>query len=176
MFVFAVNFTAHVTPGVVAMSWCPSDSSYLLTCAKDNRTICWDMVSAEVDGLFCWSMLSLLKNYYLNLFCSLCVYADLLYAMSWHWFWCLFLADRLWIASWNQLEFWCPLVSKDTRGHISIFIWWENWHLQYWGLCYCTLIVLLQRTPDCWLSMVTWGRILVTESSGGGQSFFVHCE
>nr|GEX08578.1 protein transport protein SEC31 homolog B-like [Tanacetum cinerariifolium] len=28
--------------GVVAMSWCPSDSSYLLTCAKDNRTICWD--------------------------------------------------------------------------------------------------------------------------------------
>ncbi|GFZ02643.1 transducin family protein [Actinidia rufa] len=30
------------------MSWCPSDSSYLLTCAKDNRTICWDVVSGEI--------------------------------------------------------------------------------------------------------------------------------
>ena len=35
--------------GVIAMSWCPSDSSYLLTCAKDNRTICWDIVSGEVE-------------------------------------------------------------------------------------------------------------------------------
>ncbi|KAL2897575.1 Protein transport protein SEC31-like protein B [Bienertia sinuspersici] len=26
----------------------PSDSSYLLTCAKDNRTICWDIVSGEI--------------------------------------------------------------------------------------------------------------------------------
>ncbi|KAJ9563459.1 hypothetical protein OSB04_008619 [Centaurea solstitialis] len=34
--------------GVVAMSWCPTDSSYLLTCAKDNRTICWDTTSAEI--------------------------------------------------------------------------------------------------------------------------------
>ncbi|KAL8227828.1 hypothetical protein R6Q57_015412 [Mikania cordata] len=34
--------------GVVAMSWCPTDSSYLLTCAKDNRTICWDTNSAEI--------------------------------------------------------------------------------------------------------------------------------
>nr|XP_043610612.1 protein transport protein SEC31 homolog B-like isoform X2 [Erigeron canadensis] len=36
------------TKGVVAMSWCPHDSSYLLTCAKDNRTICWDTNSAEI--------------------------------------------------------------------------------------------------------------------------------
>ncbi|KAJ9558180.1 hypothetical protein OSB04_012794 [Centaurea solstitialis] len=36
------------TKGVVAMSWCPNDSSYLLTCAKDNRTICWDINSAEI--------------------------------------------------------------------------------------------------------------------------------
>ncbi|PWA98106.1 WD40/YVTN repeat-like-containing domain, Ancestral coatomer element 1, Sec16/Sec31 [Artemisia annua] len=36
------------TKGVVAMSWCPNDSSYLLTCAKDNRTICWDTNSAEI--------------------------------------------------------------------------------------------------------------------------------
>ncbi|KAJ0629171.1 putative transcription factor WD40-like family [Helianthus annuus] len=36
------------TKGVVAMSWCPIDSSYLLTCGKDNRTICWDTNSAEI--------------------------------------------------------------------------------------------------------------------------------
>ncbi|XP_076901787.1 protein transport protein SEC31 homolog B-like [Bidens hawaiensis] len=34
--------------GVVAMSWCPSDSTYLLTCAKDNRTICWDTNTTEI--------------------------------------------------------------------------------------------------------------------------------
>ncbi|KAM7512358.1 hypothetical protein LguiB_011233 [Lonicera macranthoides] len=36
------------TKGVVAMSLCPNDSSYLITCAKDNRTICWDIASAEI--------------------------------------------------------------------------------------------------------------------------------
>ncbi|XP_010694716.2 protein transport protein SEC31 homolog B isoform X2 [Beta vulgaris subsp. vulgaris] len=36
------------TKGVISMAWCPSDSSYLLTCAKDNRTICWDTVSGEM--------------------------------------------------------------------------------------------------------------------------------
>ncbi|XP_076941595.1 protein transport protein SEC31 homolog B-like isoform X2 [Bidens hawaiensis] len=36
------------TKGVVAMEWCPHDSTYLLTCAKDNRTICWDTNSAEI--------------------------------------------------------------------------------------------------------------------------------
>ncbi|XP_050386312.1 protein transport protein SEC31 homolog B [Argentina anserina] len=41
------EFVGH-TKGVIAMSWCPSDSSYLLTCAKDNRTICWDTNSAEI--------------------------------------------------------------------------------------------------------------------------------
>ncbi|PQQ17145.1 protein transport protein SEC31 homolog B [Prunus yedoensis var. nudiflora] len=41
------EFVGH-TKGVIAMSWCPNDSSYLLTCAKDNRTICWDTVSAEI--------------------------------------------------------------------------------------------------------------------------------
>ncbi|RRT52146.1 hypothetical protein BHM03_00031330 [Ensete ventricosum] len=30
------------------MSWCPYDSSLLLTCAKDNRTICWDTTSGEI--------------------------------------------------------------------------------------------------------------------------------
>ncbi|EPS70248.1 hypothetical protein M569_04512, partial [Genlisea aurea] len=41
------EFSGH-TRGVIAMSWCPIDSSYLLTCAKDNRTICWDTVSGEI--------------------------------------------------------------------------------------------------------------------------------
>lgn len=41
------EFVGH-TKGVIAMSWCPNYSLYLLTCAKDNRTICWDTVSAEI--------------------------------------------------------------------------------------------------------------------------------
>ncbi|XP_010279523.1 PREDICTED: protein transport protein SEC31 homolog B-like [Nelumbo nucifera] len=41
------EFVGH-TRGVIAMSWCPSDSLYLLTCAKDNRTICWDTVTGEI--------------------------------------------------------------------------------------------------------------------------------
>ncbi|CAA0808925.1 Protein transport protein SEC31 homolog B [Striga hermonthica] len=41
------EFVGH-TKGVIAMSWCPIESSYLLTCAKDNRTICWDTVSGEI--------------------------------------------------------------------------------------------------------------------------------
>ncbi|KAL2461198.1 Protein transport protein SEC31B [Abeliophyllum distichum] len=41
------EFVGH-TKGVIAMSWCPIDSSYLLTCAKDNRTICWDTITGEI--------------------------------------------------------------------------------------------------------------------------------
>ncbi|XP_010938544.1 protein transport protein SEC31 homolog B isoform X1 [Elaeis guineensis] len=41
------EFIGH-TKGVIAMSWCPYDSSFLLTCAKDNRTICWDTVTGEI--------------------------------------------------------------------------------------------------------------------------------
>ncbi|KAK9141413.1 hypothetical protein Scep_011094 [Stephania cephalantha] len=41
------EFLGH-TKGVIAMSWCPTDSSLLLTCAKDNRTICWDTVTGEI--------------------------------------------------------------------------------------------------------------------------------
>lgn len=41
------EFVGH-TKGVIAMSWCPNDSSFLLTCAKDNRTICWDTISGEM--------------------------------------------------------------------------------------------------------------------------------
>ncbi|KAL5994613.1 hypothetical protein ACLOJK_024666 [Asimina triloba] len=41
------EFVGH-TKGVIAMSWCPNDSSFLLTCAKDNRSICWDIHSGEI--------------------------------------------------------------------------------------------------------------------------------
>ncbi|XP_039030970.1 protein transport protein SEC31 homolog B-like [Hibiscus syriacus] len=41
------EFAGH-TKGVIAMAWCPSDSCYLVTCAKDNRTICWDMITGEI--------------------------------------------------------------------------------------------------------------------------------
>jgi protein transport protein SEC31 len=30
------------------MAWCPSDSSLLLSCAKDNQTLCWDTLSGQV--------------------------------------------------------------------------------------------------------------------------------
>lgn len=43
----AKEFVGH-TKGVIAMSWCPFDSSFLLTCAKDNRTICWDTITGEI--------------------------------------------------------------------------------------------------------------------------------
>lgn len=41
------EFVGH-SRGVIAMSWCPSDSLFLLTCAKDNRTLCWDTGSGEI--------------------------------------------------------------------------------------------------------------------------------
>nr|CAB3458838.1 unnamed protein product [Digitaria exilis] len=41
------EFVGH-SKGVIAMSWSPYDSSFLLTCSKDNRTICWDTVSGEI--------------------------------------------------------------------------------------------------------------------------------
>ncbi|XP_057523798.1 protein transport protein SEC31 homolog B isoform X2 [Amaranthus tricolor] len=41
------EFAGH-SKGVISMAWCPSESSYLLTCAKDNRTICWDISSGEM--------------------------------------------------------------------------------------------------------------------------------
>nr|CAD1833504.1 unnamed protein product [Ananas comosus var. bracteatus] len=42
------EFVAIQKVCVIAMSWCPYDSSFLLTCAKDNRTICWDTVNGEI--------------------------------------------------------------------------------------------------------------------------------
>lgn len=34
--------------GVLGMSWCPQDHSLLLSCSKDNRTICWDVNTTDV--------------------------------------------------------------------------------------------------------------------------------
>ncbi|XP_020519257.1 protein transport protein SEC31 homolog B isoform X2 [Amborella trichopoda] len=41
------EFIGH-SKGVIAMSWCPIDGAFLLTCAKDNRTICWDTFTGEI--------------------------------------------------------------------------------------------------------------------------------
>ncbi|EFJ32492.1 hypothetical protein SELMODRAFT_230767 [Selaginella moellendorffii] len=40
--------TGH-SKGILSLAWCPSDSSMLLSSAKDNRTLCWD-VSGEIIG------------------------------------------------------------------------------------------------------------------------------
>eukprot|EP00983_Pelagomonas_calceolata_P110167 1159640-Pelagomonas_calceolata.AAC.3 len=34
--------------GVLGMAWSPHDPSLLLSCAKDNRTICWDVHSTDM--------------------------------------------------------------------------------------------------------------------------------
>ena len=36
----AKTFEGH-TRGIWSVSWCPMDSDLLLTCGKDNRTLCW---------------------------------------------------------------------------------------------------------------------------------------
>ncbi|KAE9620190.1 putative transcription factor WD40-like family [Lupinus albus] len=41
------EFVGH-DRGVIAMSWCPNDNSYLVSCGKDSRTICWDTISGEI--------------------------------------------------------------------------------------------------------------------------------
>ncbi|XP_078428662.1 transducin family protein / WD-40 repeat family protein [Wolffia australiana] len=41
------EFVGH-TDGVIAMSWCPNDSLYLVSCSKDNKTICWDTNNGEI--------------------------------------------------------------------------------------------------------------------------------
>ena len=38
--------------GVLSLSWCPQDSNLLLSCGKDNRTICWNPQSGESLGEF----------------------------------------------------------------------------------------------------------------------------
>eukprot|EP01098_Paradermamoeba_levis_P009612 TRINITY_DN401_c0_g1_i17.p1 TRINITY_DN401_c0_g1~~TRINITY_DN401_c0_g1_i17.p1 ORF type:complete len:1043 (-),score=409.51 TRINITY_DN401_c0_g1_i17:35-3106(-) len=34
--------------GIWSISWCPFDTSLLLSCAKDNRTVCWNVTSGEI--------------------------------------------------------------------------------------------------------------------------------
>lgn len=43
--------TGH-TRGVLSISWCPKDSDLLLSCGKDNRTLCWNPKTTEVIGEF----------------------------------------------------------------------------------------------------------------------------
>ena len=45
--------------GVLGLSWCTQDASFLLSCGKDNRTICWDVTTGapycEVPHVQNWS-------------------------------------------------------------------------------------------------------------------------
>jgi protein transport protein SEC31 len=41
------EFVGH-TKGVLGCAWCQADPSLLLSSAKDNRTVCWAVASAEV--------------------------------------------------------------------------------------------------------------------------------
>ncbi|KAL3683229.1 hypothetical protein R1sor_001251 [Riccia sorocarpa] len=36
------------TKGVLAIAWCPIDSSLLLSCGTDNLTLCWDTLTGEI--------------------------------------------------------------------------------------------------------------------------------
>ncbi|GAB2232766.1 hypothetical protein Drorol1_Dr00011820 [Drosera rotundifolia] len=45
------EFVGH-NKGVLSMSWCPIDSSFLLSSGKDNRTICWNTHSGEIVSEF----------------------------------------------------------------------------------------------------------------------------
>ena len=119
-------------PGVIAMSWCPNDSSYLLTCAKDNRTICWDTVTAEV-----WLYFSLSTRPLDLIFWFLRV-PQFMFDLT---FFSSVGPDCMWITCRHQLEFWCALVSESTWSDISIFIRWKNWDLQYWGMPFFLLLV-----------------------------------
>lgn len=38
--------------GVLSLSWCPQDPDLLLSCGKDNRTICWNTQTGEPYGDF----------------------------------------------------------------------------------------------------------------------------
>lgn len=38
--------------GVLSVSWCPQDSDLLLSCGKDNRTICWNTQTGQPYGEF----------------------------------------------------------------------------------------------------------------------------
>lgn len=41
------EFVGH-TKGVLGMAWCQQDPGLLLSCSKDNRTICWEVGTTDV--------------------------------------------------------------------------------------------------------------------------------
>ncbi|KAJ3357627.1 protein transport protein S31 [Allomyces javanicus] len=38
------------TKGILSVAWCPKDSDLLLSCGKDNRTLCWNPAQGEIIG------------------------------------------------------------------------------------------------------------------------------
>jgi hypothetical protein len=41
------EFVGH-TKGVLGMAWCAQDPGLLLSCSKDNRTICWEVATTDI--------------------------------------------------------------------------------------------------------------------------------
>jgi len=41
------EFVGH-TKGVLGMAWCANDPGLLLSCSKDNRTVCWEVATTDV--------------------------------------------------------------------------------------------------------------------------------
>lgn len=48
-FVYRQILSGH-DKGILSLSWCAQDSDLLLSCGKDNRTICWNPQSCEIVG------------------------------------------------------------------------------------------------------------------------------
>ena len=86
------HLSAFHTSGVIAMAWCPIDSSYLITNAKDSRTIRWDTFSGEVWNLafLIMGLLLFLKIVLLWFFFWVVLQYRILFAMvtlTCFWFW-----------------------------------------------------------------------------------------
>ena len=43
-----VSILSGHTRGIWSVSWCPFDNDLLLSCGRDNRTLCWNVKTAEV--------------------------------------------------------------------------------------------------------------------------------
>lgn len=41
------EFLGH-SNGIFAISWCPIDTDFIVSCGKDNRTLLWDLSTAQI--------------------------------------------------------------------------------------------------------------------------------
>lgn len=45
--------TSFLFRGILSVSWSQADAELLLSSAKDNQVLCWNLVSSEVGWPFC---------------------------------------------------------------------------------------------------------------------------